>query len=170
MPCACLPENRQVAGNGEIACHSDFLAAGDSHAVHSADNRFFAVQDSIHHAVEQIHVFPVLLGPHGIVFGIFFGVSAGAEGHVARPGENDGHNGTVLAGCRESRYHTLDHFSRVGIVLLGIIEANPGDVEPVNCFAVRRCQRFLFVDRARSLGSPMLGTHKDVIFAAVVSR
>ena len=137
VPCAGLTENSQVAGNRQVTGHSDLLAAGDSHAVHPADHRLLAVEDRVYHAVEQVHVLPVFMGPHGIVFGVFFGVSACAEGHVASSGEYDGHYGPVLAGCRKPGNNALDHFRGVRVVLLGVVEADPGDVKSFNFLAFR---------------------------------
>ena len=85
-----LTEDGQIGADSQIVGHADFLATGYPHAVYPADGRFFTVQDSINHTIEQIHVIAVFLGPHGIVFSIFFGISTGTKSHIAHAAKYTG--------------------------------------------------------------------------------
>jgi hypothetical protein len=80
---ASLTEAGEVLSDGEVAGHADFLAATDAHAIDAADHRLVAAQDGRDHVVEQSHVLAVFLRIAGVVFGVFLGVAAGAEGLVA---------------------------------------------------------------------------------------
>ena len=142
-----LAEVGQVLGDGEITGHADFLAAADAHAVDPADDRLVAAQNGRHHVVEQPHVLAVFLRVAGIVFGIFLGVAAGAEGLVADRREDHGVNFPVDGSAAESEDRRLHHFRRVGIVLGRIVEDDPGVVQAFGRAAVEPCGRAFLVDQ-----------------------
>src|SRR5579863_6757202 len=50
---ASLAENSEVAGDGKVAGHSDFLPAANAHPVYAADHRLIALQNRGNHVVKK---------------------------------------------------------------------------------------------------------------------
>jgi hypothetical protein len=166
-----LAEDRHIRGDREVAGHADLLAARDPHAVDPADGRLLAVEDSVDHGVEEIHVLAVLVRPPGVVLGVLLGVAAGAEGAVAGTREDDRHHATVKRGVGEGGDHTLHHLGGVGVELARVVEGDPRRVEAINSLPVRTTQGLLLVHRARRVvvSSPELLSAHTMVFQLVVS-
>src|SRR5215813_2008105 len=93
-----LAKARVISRDGEVASHSDLLAAGDPHSIHSADDWLVAEEDCRHHVIEQAHVLRVLAWATCVIGGVFLGVSAAAKRLVAGAGEHHRHCSSVCAG------------------------------------------------------------------------
>ena len=144
-----LTEAGKILRDGEVAGHADFLAAADAHAVDAADHRLVAADDGGDHVVEQPHVAAVFLRIAGIIFGVFLGVAAGAEGLVAGAGEHHRDHVARRARRAEGEDRRLHHVGRVGVELARIVEGDPGVVEAGDRLAVGALHRTLFVMHAR---------------------
>ena len=127
-----LAEQCEVARDGEIAGHSDFLSAADPQAVDAADHRLVALQDGRDHVVEQPHVLPVLAGMTGVDLGVLSRVAAGAERGGAGAGEDDRDGGPVVRRLANGQDDLLDHVARVAVHLPRVIERDPDAVQPVD--------------------------------------
>lgn len=116
------------------------------------------------HVVKEPHVAAVFLRVSGIVFGIFLGVAARAEGLVAGSGK---HNGDDIAGsaCGAERENDrLYHFGIVGIKLRRIIERYPRIVEPSHRRAVFPPHRPFLITHPLGCRQPALFVDEIVIF------
>jgi hypothetical protein len=143
-----LAEARQILTHREVAGHADLLAAADAHAVDAADHRLVAGQDGADHVVEQPHVLAVLLRLAGVVLGVLLGVAAGAEGLVARTGEDHAVHRAVVARGAQGQDHALDHVGGVGVELAGVVQRDPGVVQTGNLLAVGSAGGALLVAHA----------------------
>jgi hypothetical protein len=163
-----VAEDRQVGGHGQVAGHADLLPAGHAHAVHPADDRLAALQDGVHHGVEQVHVLAVLVGAVGVVLGVLLGVPAGAEGLVARPGEHGGHLAAIPRGRAEPGDHPLDHVGGVGVELLRVVQPDPGGVQPLDLLALRIQKRPFFENHTGGFRPPVLAFEQNMVLDLVV--
>jgi hypothetical protein len=131
-----LTEDRQVAGDREVAGHAELLAAADAHSVHAADHRLVALQDRRDGIVEEAHVLPVLAGTPRILLGVLTRVAAGAERRRACAGEDHRHRGAIVARFAQRQDQPLQHRRGVAVELLLIVERDPDVVQAVDEIAV----------------------------------
>ena len=143
-----LAEAGEVLRDREVAGHADFLAAADAHAVDAADHRLVAADDGGDHVVEQPHIAAVFLRIAGVIFGVFLGVAAGAEGLVAGAGEHHRDHVARRARRAEGEDRRLHHVGRVGVELARVVERDPGVGEAGDRLAVGAFHRTLFVMHA----------------------
>src|SRR4030042_5299485 len=117
MPRSRLTKNSQVGRNRYITGTANLLSASYTHTINPANGWFLALKDSIHHAVEQVHVCTVFLRLVGIILGIFFGITAGAESPRADSGKDTSNNISLHLGSVKSGNDPFHHFSVVGVLL-----------------------------------------------------
>jgi hypothetical protein len=79
----------------------------------------------------------VFLGVPGIVFGVFLGIAPGAECFVPNRGEYDSHHTPVVGGFPHGKDHLLDSLGGIGIILLGIVQDDPGVEQAFNWIAIK---------------------------------
>jgi len=163
-----LAENGVIASDGEVASHTDLLAAGYPTAVHPADGGLLAVQNGVHHGDEQIHVGAVLLGPPTVVFGVFLGIAAGAEELLAHGCEHNRNHGTVRGSDLEPGDNTLHHLGGVGVTLTRVIQSDPRGEESLDRPILLIEYGFEFVHDARSFCPEVFGTENTVILGLIV--
>jgi hypothetical protein len=128
VPRSRLPKNSQVRGDSQITGTTNLLSTSYPHAINPANGWFLALKDTIHHAIEQVHVFTIFRWLVGIILGIFFGITAGAERPSANSGKDNGNNIPLHLGSVKASDYPLYHFSDVGVQLVGIIEDNPSAI------------------------------------------
>src|ERR1035441_9492182 len=121
-----LPETGEVLRDGVIAGHANLLAAANAHSIDAADYRLVTHQNRRDHVVKKAHVLLIIRRIAGVILGVLFGVASSAKCSVASSGENDRRYATVIRGFAESEDHLLNHLRRVGIVLLRIVQDDPG--------------------------------------------
>src|SRR4030043_1011668 len=126
MPRSRLSKNSQVGRNRYITGTANLLSTSYTHPINPANGWFLALKDSIHHAVEQVHIFTIFMRLDGRILGIFFGITAGAESPRADSGKDNGNNIPLHLGSVKSSNYPFHHFSGVGVQLVGIIKDNPG--------------------------------------------
>jgi hypothetical protein len=97
---------------------------------HPIDHGLVAGENRRHHVVEQAHVLPVLQRMAGVILGVFLGVSTGAEGPFAHSGEHHAVDVAGLRGGTERHDQALDHFRRVRIQLIRVVERDPDIEQP----------------------------------------
>src|SRR5581483_1670426 len=159
----------EIGGDRQIGRHADLLAAGDAHAVDAADHGFFAVQDAVHHGVEQIHVLAVFVRAARIVGRVFGGVAAGAKRLVADRGEHDRHDAAIGGRFLKTGDHALYHFGGIGIVLRRVVQPDPGGIESLGFPAAGVDDRALLINDARRFAAEMTVVEKLMVFQLVVA-
>jgi hypothetical protein len=102
--------------------------------------------------VEQLHILTVLITSQAVDFTVFFGVAAGTERIRAGSGKYDRHNASVQGGIFKPGNYAFDHLGGVRVILLGVIEPDPGHVKPFLHIAFRVCQGSFFIDDTGSVG------------------
>ncbi|OPX80784.1 MAG: hypothetical protein A4E52_02310 [Pelotomaculum sp. PtaB.Bin013] len=122
MAGASLAVNGHVGRNGDVGSHADFLAAGHAHPVRPADNRLLAHIESVHHAVEEVHIEGVFVGLHAVIVGVFHSVAACAERLVADSGKDNGHYVTVHRSAVQAGDNAFHHLGGVRVELLGVVK------------------------------------------------
>ncbi len=121
-----LAEAGKILGDGEITGHANLLSAADPHTVNPANHRLVVHQDRGYHVVEEAHILFILLGIPGIVLGILLGVAPGTEGLVARAGKYHSHHAAVVGGLPHGKNHLLHGVRGIGVILLGVVQDDPG--------------------------------------------
>src|ERR1019366_4219353 len=157
-----LAKASEILRNREVAGHADFLAATDTHSIHTTNNWLVTAKDGRDHVVEESHVPPVFLGTAGIVLGVLLSISTGAKRLITGSGENDGDNIAGGASLAERKNHTLDHLGCVGIELGRVIERDPRIVEVRDGLAVFAFRRPLFVAHTLVAGKPNLSRDQSM--------
>ena len=163
-----LAIDRKIRGNGEIGGHTDLLPAGDAHAVDAADHGFLTVKDSVHHGVEQIHVFAVLIRPARVIRRVLSGIAAGTECFVADRGEYNCYDASVGGGFLKAGDDSLHHLGSVGVILRGVVERDPSGIETVGRLAVFVPYRTFLVNDARRVFAEMTVVEELVVLQFIV--